>query len=349
MAMVATLRYDPRSCVALARRCGPAVTRDAEGGCTLTRTNNVAHIERQSTALGPAGGAGLSDIPKSGPPPGWYRDPQGTTARRWWNGEEWSDHLMDSASGEPPGGFGGSPDELVTTTHVDEAGDVPEPTPVHAPPTSPSSGSKPPRLERYTLQLPRRLTGTSLQERIKKETDRYIRLQWTVEAIRTTGKRTVIDFARPFSSQSSPSRNPPAGGALTRDFPVRALLRADNAASRWIKVAILVGFAIAAVLVLVPIPAPRVGALPNPSGVDCGSALSPKSLVIKSQITVAGPLQSTVSSIVAQENAAIGDPCHNPVHSRRVLAGALAVVALVAGLIALQVMNAPSRGSAEPG
>lgn len=32
------------------------------------------------------------------PPPGWYGDPGGTGARRWWTGAVWSEHLRD----EPP-------------------------------------------------------------------------------------------------------------------------------------------------------------------------------------------------------------------------------------------------------
>jgi hypothetical protein len=27
-----------------------------------------------------------------GPPPGWYQDPDGTGAQRWWNGTTWTEH-----------------------------------------------------------------------------------------------------------------------------------------------------------------------------------------------------------------------------------------------------------------
>lgn len=33
------------------------------------------------------------DIP-SGPPPGWYSDPGGLEALRWWDGKIWSEHTQ---------------------------------------------------------------------------------------------------------------------------------------------------------------------------------------------------------------------------------------------------------------
>jgi hypothetical protein len=31
---------------------------------------------------------------RTGPPPaGWYRDPAGSSALRWWNGQQWTAHL----------------------------------------------------------------------------------------------------------------------------------------------------------------------------------------------------------------------------------------------------------------
>jgi uncharacterized protein YxjI len=36
------------------------------------------------------------------PPPGWYPDPAGTGATRWWNGMEWTDHVQQAAPPPPP-------------------------------------------------------------------------------------------------------------------------------------------------------------------------------------------------------------------------------------------------------
>lgn len=30
----------------------------------------------------------------SGPPPGWYNDPQGIAGQRWWDGHVWTDHTQ---------------------------------------------------------------------------------------------------------------------------------------------------------------------------------------------------------------------------------------------------------------
>ncbi|QWY84735.1 hypothetical protein SEA_YUNGMONEY_49 [Gordonia phage YungMoney] len=31
----------------------------------------------------------------SGPPPGWYADPDGAAAQRWWDGREWTEHRQN--------------------------------------------------------------------------------------------------------------------------------------------------------------------------------------------------------------------------------------------------------------
>jgi Protein of unknown function (DUF2510) len=31
------------------------------------------------------------------PPRGWYRDPAGSSALRWWDGQRWTDHIAPSA------------------------------------------------------------------------------------------------------------------------------------------------------------------------------------------------------------------------------------------------------------
>lgn len=32
----------------------------------------------------------------SGPPAGWYDDPQGSARRRWWDGTKWTEHTTDA-------------------------------------------------------------------------------------------------------------------------------------------------------------------------------------------------------------------------------------------------------------
>jgi hypothetical protein len=35
----------------------------------------------------------------AGPPPGWYADPSGSPALRWWDGTAWTEHLSQPAVG----------------------------------------------------------------------------------------------------------------------------------------------------------------------------------------------------------------------------------------------------------
>ncbi len=35
-----------------------------------------------------------------GPPPGWYVDPKGSNGERWWDGNQWTEHLR--VGGQPP-------------------------------------------------------------------------------------------------------------------------------------------------------------------------------------------------------------------------------------------------------
>jgi hypothetical protein len=35
-----------------------------------------------------------SPPPPPGPPPGWYADPQGAAAQRWWDGTTWTEHVQ---------------------------------------------------------------------------------------------------------------------------------------------------------------------------------------------------------------------------------------------------------------
>jgi Protein of unknown function (DUF2510)/Domain of unknown function (DUF4333) len=39
--------------------------------------------------------------PASLPPAGWYPDPMDAQRQRWWTGAEWTDHLVDPATGSP--------------------------------------------------------------------------------------------------------------------------------------------------------------------------------------------------------------------------------------------------------
>lgn len=38
-----------------------------------------------------------------GPSPGWYQDPSGQPAQRWWDGVQWTDHVSSGPTA-PPGG-----------------------------------------------------------------------------------------------------------------------------------------------------------------------------------------------------------------------------------------------------
>ncbi|MFC7529875.1 DUF2510 domain-containing protein [Actinoplanes sp. GCM10030250] len=35
-------------------------------------------------------------------PPGWYADPSGLPASRWWDGQEWTSHVQPGATARPP-------------------------------------------------------------------------------------------------------------------------------------------------------------------------------------------------------------------------------------------------------
>jgi hypothetical protein len=42
------------------------------------------------------------------PAPGWYPDPSGAPALKWWDGYHWTDHQQyQSATAQPPGPLGG--------------------------------------------------------------------------------------------------------------------------------------------------------------------------------------------------------------------------------------------------
>ncbi len=44
-----------------------------------------------------------------GPPPGWYPDPSGEKAWRWWDGSRWTEHASNPSSSLGPYGYGSEP------------------------------------------------------------------------------------------------------------------------------------------------------------------------------------------------------------------------------------------------
>jgi uncharacterized protein len=38
---------------------------------------------------------------RSSPPPGWFPDPRGGRGTRWWDGEDWTDHVQDEPASPP--------------------------------------------------------------------------------------------------------------------------------------------------------------------------------------------------------------------------------------------------------
>ncbi|HEY5097961.1 MAG TPA: DUF2510 domain-containing protein, partial [Acidimicrobiales bacterium] len=64
----------------------------------------------------------MHPTPQGGPPPGWYPDPSGERAWRWWDGARWTAH----ASGPPgfPGLSGGVPGLPVSAARDAHAGEL---------------------------------------------------------------------------------------------------------------------------------------------------------------------------------------------------------------------------------
>jgi uncharacterized protein YxjI len=67
----------------------------------------------------------LTGVTQPPPPPGWYPDPAGSGATRWWNGMDWTDHVQHAPPPPPP---------------VAQATLPPPPPPQPQPPAAPQHG-----------------------------------------------------------------------------------------------------------------------------------------------------------------------------------------------------------------
>jgi hypothetical protein len=80
-------------------------------------------------------------------PAGWYADPSGLPALRWWDGQDWTSHVQPGASGAPPttisAGWRGGPATKPSGSPLPGAHTVEAPTDLLAPtaPAAPSSAA----------------------------------------------------------------------------------------------------------------------------------------------------------------------------------------------------------------
>lgn len=67
-----------------------------KGADASTPQPGVSFTQRAASPIASASAssarAGATPRVTSGPPAGWYPDPQGAAPYRWWNGQDWTEH-----------------------------------------------------------------------------------------------------------------------------------------------------------------------------------------------------------------------------------------------------------------
>ncbi len=56
--------------------------------------------------------------PSAQPPPGWFPDPHGHAAQRYWDGTRWTEHVSGPAPGTAPGGAGAPDTGMAQVSHI---------------------------------------------------------------------------------------------------------------------------------------------------------------------------------------------------------------------------------------
>lgn len=71
----------------------PVVRMNSKKERTAKATTKMAREMRRQTELMERQPVPTTPPPQ-GPPAGWYADPQGQAAQRWWDGVRWTEHVQ---------------------------------------------------------------------------------------------------------------------------------------------------------------------------------------------------------------------------------------------------------------